>query len=149
MWGGLVIFLLSATGGVVALVVRAAPPRRTVVVGAAVLAAGSLLTVAGIAGHSTTGLLAGTVVAGAGFGATFQSAFRMVLALGRPAERGALLATVYTVAYLSFSLPAVVAGIATGAAGLRETAIVYGSVVAAIALAAALVASIPDRRPTG
>jgi MFS family permease len=148
LWGGLVIFLLSATGGVAALVVRAAPPRRTVAVGAAVLAAGSLLTVAGIVGHSAAGLLAGTVVAGAGFGATFQSAFRMVVALGRPAERGALLATVYTVAYLSFSLPAVVAGIATTAAGLRETSIVYGGGVAAIALGAALVALLPDRRPT-
>jgi hypothetical protein len=60
----------------------------------------------------------------------------MVVALARPAERGALLGTVYSVAYLSFSLPAVVAGIATTAVGLRATSIVYGAGVAVVALLA-------------
>jgi hypothetical protein len=69
----------------------------------------------------------------------------MLVALARPAQRGALLGTVYAVAYLSFSLPAVLAGVATTASGLRQTSIVYGLGVAAIALLATLATLFRDR----
>jgi Na+-driven multidrug efflux pump len=45
---------------------------------------------------------------------------------------------VYVVAYLSFSIPAVIAGIVSTSAGLVDTAIGYSTLVAALALSAAL-----------
>jgi uncharacterized membrane protein len=48
-----------------------------------------------------------------------------VVRLCGPAERGELFAVAYTIAYLSLSIPAVIAGFAATAVGLRTTAISY------------------------
>jgi hypothetical protein len=49
------------------------------------------------------------------------------------------------VSYLAFSLPVIAAGIAVTHYGLRSTAIVYGGVVAALALAAAASSALSRR----
>jgi hypothetical protein len=55
------------------------------------------------------------------------------------AKRGELFAVAYTVAYLSFSLPAVAAGYATTRVGLHSTIVGYSIVVILIALGALLI----------
>ncbi len=70
----------------------------------------------------------------AGFGSTFLGAFRTLAAAASPARRGELIAALYVVAYLAFSLPAVVAGVLTTHVGLRDTSIGYATVVAALAI---------------
>ena len=69
-----------------------------------------------------------------GFGPAFAGAFRALTTRAPPDQRAAFVSSILMVAYLSFSLPAVAAGIAVTQIGLHETAKVYG--VALIALAA-------------
>ncbi len=54
----------------------------------------------------------------------------------QPHERGELFAVAYVIAYLAFSIPALAAGFASTAAGLRSTTLVYGVVVVVLSLAA-------------
>ena len=61
-----------------------------------------------------------------------------------PQHRAGLMASIFVVGYLAFSVPAVAAGLAAGAVGLRPTAAVYGAAVIALALVA--VAGLMRRR---
>jgi hypothetical protein len=65
--------------------------------------------------------VAGTVVAGVGFGAWQVATFGTLARISTPTEHGELLAVGYLVSYLACSLPAVAAGLATTATG-RDTA---------------------------
>ena len=76
-----------------------------------------------------------SIVAGAGFGAAFLGALRLVSQLAEPHERAALLSAVYVISYLAFSLPALVAGLLTSYIGLRATSLGYGGFVVLVALA--------------
>ena len=137
VWGGLVIFLLCAPAAVASVVAREVHPGTAMVVGSCVLAVGSVATVAAVLGRSSTGLLVSTVVAGVGFGTAFLGAFRHLVSLATDDQRGALVATIYIVSYLAFSLPVVAAGMATDHFGLRSTSVAYGAAVAAFAALAA------------
>ena len=78
-------------------------------------------------------------MAGAGYGAAGLAAFGSMARLAGPAdaaERGGLFAVAYVVAYLAFSLPALVAGYAATQAGLHATVAVYAMLVIVIALVA-------------
>jgi hypothetical protein len=90
-------------------------------------------------------LFAGSVVAGAGFGCSFQGAVRSVVAQAGAHERAGVLSIVYVVAYLAMGVPAVLAGwrVVHGA-GLLEAARELGIVV--IALAAIALAGTVARR---
>jgi hypothetical protein len=79
---------------------------------------------------------AGTALAGAGFGASALACFGTLARLAAPAERGELFAVAYVIAYLAFSLPAVLAGLASTSFGLHATALTYGVAVAVLGLAA-------------
>lgn len=138
VWGGLVIFLLCAPSAIASLLIRELHPGRAMVAGSVVLSVGSLATVIAVLEQSNAGLLASTAVAGVGFGMAFLGAFRHLVSLATDDQRGALVATIYIVSYLAFSLPVIVAGVATDHFGLRDTAVVYGAVVAGFAALAAV-----------
>lgn len=151
LWGGLVIFLLTGTAAATGL--RHQAPRKAMITGNMLLAAGAAATVAALAGRSIPGFLAATTIAGAGFGLAFQGAFRALSALAAPRQRAALIAAIYIVMYLSYSLPVIAAGIASTHVGLRGTAITYAAAVTALAAAAAAASlatgrhTVPGRRP--
>ena len=94
------------------------------------------VTLAGVQAPSVTLAGAGTVVAGLGFGAAALACFGTLARLAAPAERGELFAVAYVIAYLAFSLPAVLAGLAATSFGLHATALAYGVAVAALSLTA-------------
>jgi hypothetical protein len=78
--------------------------------------------------------LAGTVVAGAGFGAAFLGGLRG-LVVQIPAEhRAAVLSAYYVVAYGALSVPAILAGITASHIALESTFEIFGIATAAIAL---------------
>ncbi len=81
------------------------------------------------------------MVAGTGFGTGFLGAFRLLAALAEPEQRAELLAAVFVVSYLAFSLPAITAGLLVPVLGLQETATGYGVVVIVLALVVLLVAA--------
>jgi MFS family permease len=76
------------------------------------------------------------VLSGIGFGASALACFGTLARLSAPEERGELFAVVYVIAYLAFSLPAVIAGFASTSVGLHTTAVVYGLGVVVLGLAA-------------
>ena len=94
---------------------------------------GALITFAGILTRESAVLLVGTAVAGIGWGPAFMGAYGAIVGIVGPADRAGLIASIYAVGYLAFSVPAVIAGIASSHYGLHDTALVYSVSVAALA----------------
>jgi predicted MFS family arabinose efflux permease len=137
LWGGLVIFLLYgiAAGTMVAL--RGVSSRLAMLAGCLFLLVGVAVTFVAIATTIPATLFAGTALAGIGVGLGFMGVFRMITALARPGENAALVAAIFVVAYLAFSVPALGAGVAATNVGLQRTALVYSAALAVLAASAA------------
>jgi MFS family permease len=132
---GVTTFVEPAAATVAGYLLGRFVPRRSVLIGTSALAAGAALITAGIASADYALLFAGGVIAGVGFGTSFSGALRGVLPLARPDERAGLAAAVYVVAYLSFGLPAIIAGELVGSFGLLPVAVGYAvAIVAAAAI---------------
>ena len=137
LWGGLVIFLLSGTGAAASVVFRGASGPAAMLAGCLALLAGAAVTLAAIEVTSGAAFLAGTAVAGAGFGTAMLGAFRTISALAAPGQRASLIAAYFIASYVAFSIPVVVAGVATTHFGLHRTALVYCTVIAVLTAVAA------------
>ena len=133
--GGLVIFALAGTGAAGSFVFRRAEPSRLLVRGSVVVICGVAVSLFGVLSGSLAILYAGSVVAGIGLGAGFSAFVRVTAPLVAPERRGALVAAIYVVTYLSFSVPTIIGGAAVTVFGLRDTAYGYGIVVIALAAA--------------
>jgi len=121
-------------------------PRALMLAGTALLIVGLAVTLAAVSHSALGAFFVGTTLTGAGFGASFQGAIRMVVPLAQPHQRAGLLAVLYVVCYLAMGLPAVVAGLrVVYGGGLLATTHEYG--IAVIILAAAALAGTLVRRP--
>jgi predicted MFS family arabinose efflux permease len=144
--GGVALFVLAATGAVTVLVLRAAPPRLIMLLGMAALLAGVGITLLAVTLGSVAVFLAGTAVAGAGFGAGFQGAIRTVVPLAAAHERAGVLSTLFVVSYLALGLPAVIAGyVVVYGGGLLTSTREFG--VAVMILAALAIGGLARRQP--
>ena len=138
LWGGLVIFLVAGTGGAATVAFRGISGPAALLAGCLALVAGAVMTLAAIETASAAAFLAGTAVAGAGVGTGFfLGAYRILTALASPGQRAGLVAAIWVVFYLAFSVPVVAAGVATTHFGLHQTAVVYSAALAVLAAAAA------------
>jgi MFS family permease len=134
--GGLLILALNGTGVLGSLAMGKAAPARSLVVGALIFAVGVAGTVASLFADSVTALFVAAIVTGFGFGAAFLGAVATITAGVASGHRAGLLASIFVVGYLAFSIPSIVAGVAVGGIGLQRTAEIYGCVVIVLALAA-------------
>jgi MFS family permease len=134
--GGLVIVTLAGAGAVATVALRGVAPRQATVGGSLVLVTGVGLTLIAIRADSTVAFFAGSAIAGLGFGPAFAGAFRTLTARAPAGERAALIAAIYVVSYLAFSLPAIAAGVEVTHAGLRDTATGYAVAIMALAVLA-------------
>ena len=138
LWGGLVIFLVTGTGAAATVAFRGLGDPAAMLAGCLVLLAGAVMTITAIETASAAAFLAGGAVAGAGVGTGFfLGAYRIVTALAGPGQRAGLVAAIWIVWYLAFSVPVVAAGVATTHFGLHQTAVVYPAVLAVLAAAVA------------
>lgn len=137
LWGGGVAFLLTGVGAAAAVAVRNLRAPAQMLGGCLALMAGAGVTIAAVQTGTAAMLLLGTGVSGIGFGTAFLGAYRTVVALASPGDRAALIAAIYSVNYLAFGLPALIAGIITAHVGLHGTALVYSAAVAGLAAVAA------------
>jgi hypothetical protein len=149
VWGGLVIFILTGLGGIAAVVARAWTPRATMVSGCIVLFTGAGITFAGVATTSAALFLAGTAIAGSGVGMAFLGSFRTLSALATPGQRASLISAIFIEAYTAFSIPVVVAGIATSRFGLHRTGLVYCATVGGLAALALVSLLLQGRAASG
>jgi MFS family permease len=106
--------------------------------GCLALLAGTAVTLAAIQTASAAAFLAGTAVAGAGFGTAMLGVFRTISTLAPPGQRAGLIAAYFIASYTAFSIPVVVAGVATTHFGLHRTALAYCAVIAVLAAVAAV-----------
>jgi MFS family permease len=136
VWGGVMVALLAGAGVPVTFTVRRASFSNAMLGGCVTLLAGAAVTFVAIATRTPALLLAGTGLAGLGWGPAFMGAYGTIVALARPNQRAGLVAVIFTVGYLAFSVPALIAGVATSHYGLHETALVYLAVVGVLAASA-------------
>ncbi|GGE05735.1 MFS transporter [Aureimonas endophytica] len=148
---GTVVAALASTGAVSILFARPHAPNRIIAVSAAMLALGVTATLAGVLAGSVAIMLAGTVVAGVGFGAGFLGALKTTLSNVSAADRAGLMSALLVVSYVAFSAPVMIAGVAIPIAGLVPTTVAYGTgtiLLSLAALAAALRSAFSRRETT-
>ncbi len=63
---------------------------------------------------------------------------RSIVPVVRPDERGELFAALFTLSYLAFGLPTLLAGLCVGAFGLTSTTLGYGALIVAFSALAGL-----------
>jgi hypothetical protein len=132
--GGLVVSALTLSGALSVLSLRSIAAGRIVRGGTVALALGVAVTLAGVDRQVVSLMLAGTIVSGIGFGAAFSGTLRIALPIAAVGERAALMSAFYVEGYLSFSVPAIIAGLAVPLTGLTTVAWAYGSAVIALAV---------------
>jgi hypothetical protein len=147
LWGGLVIFVLAGFGGTASVVFRARSARTTTLTGCSALFAGAAITFGAVATTSAVAFLIGTAVAGIGVGVTFLGSFRVLSALASPGQRASLISVIFIASYTAFSIPVVIAGVATSHFGLHRTALVYSAVLATLVGLALLSLLLRGRAP--
>jgi hypothetical protein len=128
--------ILAGVASLTTYVLRATPAPSVMLIGTTALIAGVAAVLLSLWAASTLGFIAGTALAGVGFGAGFQGGIRLVAPLARPEQRAGVLSVLYTVSYLGLGIPAVAAGFAVAKGGGRLVATSYEYGVAVIVLAA-------------
>jgi len=123
---GATAFVEPAAAAVAGLFLGRLTPRRTVFVGGTAVLLGTAVIEAGVAAGTLSLLWVGGIVGGVGFGASFSGAIRTIAPLAQPHQRAGLFASVYLVAYLSFGVPAIIAGLLIAPVGLLGTVLGYG-----------------------
>ncbi len=131
------VFLLAGAGSLAQLAFGRARPWVGAVTGSIALATGMLLIVGAVALESPALFIVGSLVGGAGFGVAFLGALRALSIVIPPDHRAAVMSAFYVVAYLSISVPAILAGLLITPLGLDTTFEVFGAVVAGLALVVA------------
>lgn len=143
--GGVVVSALMLTAAIAVAAFRDWPARRLILLGTSTLSLGVAVSLFGIQQQQVAALLAGTVIAGAGFGSTFSGVLRALLPTAGPDQRAGLLAAFYVQSYLAFSLPAVAAGLAVPLIGLSIAAYLYGAVIIVLAVVSLMASLWADR----
>jgi MFS family permease len=136
--GGLPIFVLAGMSALASVWLRDVHARTTARGGLVALIAGIGLVLVALVERSTPLFIVAAAVAGMGFGPAFAGSFRALTALAPAHERASFVSAILSVAYLSFSLPAVAAGVAVTQVGLHATADVYGALLIGLAAVALL-----------
>jgi MFS family permease len=134
--GGLPIFIMAGISSATSIFLRDTHARAAARGGLVALILGVALALLALRDGSTALFLVATGVAGLGFGPAFAGAFRAISNRAPEDQRAALVASVYVVSYLAYSLPALAAGIAVTRYGLHDTADVYGVALILLALVA-------------
>jgi MFS family permease len=127
--GGIVVFLLIGLGSFVTLFVSGWSNRRAGYFGSVFLVVGLLLVLYAVSHESTLLFFAGSVVLGSGWGPTYMAGFRSIAALAPPKHKAEILAALFAVAYLFFSLPAIAVGLVATHFGLHTATLAFGAVV--------------------
>lgn len=110
-------------------------PHTTAVWGAVLMCAGALTVAASVLVAQFPLFAVATVLAASGFGAGNAAAFRLVLSRAPEHQRVELLSAIYTLSYVAFGLPVVLAGGLADAFGLATASVGYAAAIAMLAFA--------------
>jgi hypothetical protein len=149
LWGGAVIVACYGSAAISGSISRRVSSQTETLFGCTGLLLGVGLTFVAVATSTAAVFFIACVVAGMGLGPTWLGSFRAISALAPASERAGTVAAIYLVSYTAFSIPIVIAGVATTRFGVHSVALVYSAVIAvlgAIGVAAALPAYRENRR---
>ncbi len=145
--GGWATLAFAGSAGAAQMAFRGLPARAATVGGSLLLASGMGVTVASLQGMPAA-FFAGLVATGAGFGVVFMGGLRALAAAAPTEDRATVMSAFYVVAYLSLSVPAVLAGLIVTPLGLTRTFRLFGLIVIALALGVGLAAGRMQRSVT-
>ena len=131
---GLGIVMIAGAAALASPLARRLTPTAGAAIGSLALAAGMVLIVLAAAWASSAYFIAGSLLAGVGFGLAFLGGLRGLVTVIPADHRGEVLAAFYIAAYVSLSVPAILAGVVVPHLGLRTTFVVFGAAVAGVAL---------------
>jgi MFS family permease len=136
------------SAAVAGLLVGRISPRATARLGGTAMMIGATMVTIAVAWTVLPLLLLGGLIGGIGFGASYSGSLRTITPLVELQQRAGVFAALFTVAYLAFGLPVIIAGQLIPRVGLLPTIIGYG-VANVVAAAAGLVAQsfVAKRRP--
>jgi MFS family permease len=109
-------------------------PRQGTLAGLALVLLGMVVVVTGVTATVLPLVWIGALLGGAGFGGTFGGQVRLLAPHANAHDRASLFSAVYTVAYIAFGVPVVVAGQLASRWGLIPTFESYAASVIALAL---------------
>ncbi|WFU09454.1 MFS transporter [Rhizobium sp. CB3090] len=130
--GGSVVAALTISGAAAVFLLRKRSAATAMTFGISSMTLGILTVIAGVHAAQVSILALGTLIAGAGFGATFLGTVRNIMPLAKSDERAGLLSAFYIQSYLAFSLPAILAGFLSKAVGFTATTDIYAAAILAL-----------------
>lgn len=145
---GIVVAVLALSGVLASRLLQRRSARTISLFATSALAVGTTLSLAALALHAYLAYVAAIAIVGAGFGTAFLGVLRTLMPATAPAERAEVMAVVYTVAYLAFGAPTILAGLLVPALGLSGTMSALGGLVVVLAVVATVLrARIREPRP--
>jgi MFS family permease len=128
-------FVAPAASALTGLSSTRVEPRRLIAMGMCASIAGPIGIAAGASAGNLAVMFVGLIVGGAGFGASFAAALRLVLPLAATPRRAEVASAIYLVSYFAFGAPVVVAGKLTEYFGIVSTVAGFSSACALLAVA--------------
>ena len=145
---GLTLGMFFAAGIAGTVISTVLPVHQRDLFGDGALLVGVVVTVGGTLSSALPLYVIGSAIAGLGFGAAFRLVVDALDKASPVAQRGEVFATMYIVSYLSFSIPALAAGLAVERFRLRPVTVAYGAMEVALVLLA-IVANVSLNRRRG
>ena len=133
---GIVIFALAISGITASSVLQRRSARTISLYATSALAFGTAASIVALALGSYPAYVASVAIVGSGFGTAFLGVLRTLMPHTASSERAAVMAVIYTVAYLAFGVPTIVAGLLVPVLTLSGTMTVLGAIIIALSLAA-------------
>ena len=131
---GLSGFVAPAASALVGATIGRLNPRRGMTIGIHASVIGTVCIVVGVSAGSLATMIIGQAIAGAGFGAAFAAALRLIVPFAKEHERAGLAAAIFVVSYTAFGVPIVLAGWVAGPVGMVPTVFWFGMVAIASSL---------------
>ena len=133
---GIVIFALAISGVTASSVLQRRSARTISLYATSALAFGTAVSIGALALGSYSAYVASVAIVGSGFGTAFLGVLRTLMPHTASSERAAVMAVIYTVAYLAFGVPTIVAGLLVPVLTLSGTMTILGAIIIALSLAA-------------
>ncbi|WP_284711349.1 MFS transporter [Brevibacterium sp. XM4083] len=133
---GIVIFALAISGVTASSVLQRRSARTISLYATSALAFGTAVSIGALALGSYPAYVASVAIVGSGFGTAFLGVLRTLMPHTASSERAAVMAVIYTLAYLAFGVPTIVAGLLVPVLTLSGTMTILGAIIIALSLAA-------------
>src|SRR3984885_1748679 len=145
---GATVFTEPGAAAVAGLFVGRISPRASARSGGAEIMIGAAVVLVAITVRVLPLLVLGGLIGGVGWGSAYSGTLRMLSPLAKSDQRAGLFAALFTVAYLAFGLPVIVAGQLIPPAGLSSTVIGYCAAIVGVGTAGLIAQLTMARRET-